>query len=79
MSIVVPQDVEEFVAHQIAAGRYESEDDVLRSAMQALAELDDDLLAIQDSLAEWRSGDAGVPLDEAIGQILSAGHRGTDR
>ena len=79
MSIVVPHDVEEFVAGQIAAGRYQSEDEVLRSAMQALVELDDDLMAVQESISAWRSGDAGIPLDEAIEQILSAGHRGTDR
>ena len=79
MPIVVPHDVEEFVAGQIAAGRYQSEDEVLRSAMHALVELDDDLAAVQESIAEWRDGDAGVPLDEAIEQILSAGHRGSDR
>ncbi len=76
MPFVVPQDVAELVANQMATGRYHSGDEVLRSAMQALAEVDEDLAAVQQALSEWRSGDEGVPLDDAFRQIRVAGQRG---
>lgn len=69
MPFVVPHDVAELVAKHIASGRYDSGDDVLRSAMQALAEIDEDLLAIQDAVREWQDGDEGVSLGEAFQQI----------
>jgi len=71
MPVTVPADVEALVAQQVASGRYVSEEDVLRSAMHALAEVDDGLAAVQAALAEWRAGDLGVPLDEAIQAVRS--------
>ena len=76
MSIVVPRDVSQLVENQLASGRYQSADEVLRSAMAALTEFDEDLVAVQQAVAEWRNGDAGVPLDEAIQQIREGGRQG---
>ena len=69
MPLIVPPDVEALVAQQVAAGRYRTEEDVLRSAMHALTEADEDLAAIQQALEEWRSGDPGVALDDAVRTI----------
>ena len=76
MPFVVPQDVEELVANHMASGRYRSGDEVLRSAMRALAEVDGDLVAVQQALSEWRGGDEGMPLEDAFRQIRAAGLNG---
>ena len=69
MPMSVPIDVSNFVAKQVASGRYKTADEVLRSAIHALAEQDKDLVAVQQAIAEWRDGDVGIPLDQAIEQI----------
>lgn len=76
MPIVVPHDVEEMVARQIASGRYQSDEEVLRSAMNALAEIDDDYLAIEEAVEGWRRGEPGIPLAEAFQQVREAGPSG---
>jgi len=76
MSIVVPQDVAEMVARQIASGRYQSDDDVLRSAMLALEEVDEDYLAIEEAVGSWRKGEPGTPLAVAFRQVREAGPGG---
>ncbi len=76
MSIVVPRDVEEMVARQIASGRYRSDDEVLRSALQALEDVDDDYVAIQKAVDGWRRGEPGTPLADAFRQVREAGPGG---
>lgn len=63
MSIVVPQDVEEMVVREIASGRYQSNDDVLRSAMLALEEVDENNLAIEEAVG--RSTGLNAMVDKA--------------
>lgn len=53
----------------MASGRYTSEDEVLRDALDALSADLDDLRAIEDALAELDAGDAGVPLTTAFSRI----------
>lgn len=69
MPFIVPLDVEELVVNQVASGRYRSGDEVLRSAMQALAQADEDVIAIQDAVNEWHRGDEGIALDEGFKKI----------
>ena len=76
MSIVVPQDVEEMVARQMASGRYRSDEEVLRSAMEALEEIDGDFLAIEEAVNGWRRGEPATPLSEAFQQVREAGPGG---
>ena len=76
MSIVVPHDVEEMVARQIASGRYRTDEEVLRSALQALEEIDDDFLAIEEAIDGWRRGEPGTPLVDAFRQVREAGPGG---
>lgn len=47
MSFQLPPDVEQLVKERIASGVYKSEDDVLRDAMRALEQLE------QDRIARW--------------------------
>ncbi len=70
MPYTIPPDVETLVAHQMSTGRYQSEDDVLRSALEALTQQDEDLAAVQAAFDEWQQGDPGVPLDELRNALL---------
>lgn len=76
MPYTIPPDVETLVAHQMSTGRYQTEDDVLRSAMEALTQQDEDLAAVQAAYDEWQQGDPGVPLDEAVQLIRRSAMRG---
>ncbi len=42
---------------------------MLREALQALAEEEQDLEAGREAVAEWRAGDASLPLDEAFDSV----------
>lgn len=66
MSYAFPADVQELIAGRMAAGGYSTEEDVLRDALRALAEEEEDLAAVRGAVAEFRSGDAGLPLGEAF-------------
>ena len=46
-----------------------AEDDVLRDALQALAEEKEDLEAIQEAIRELEAGVPGPPIDEAFARI----------
>ena len=52
----LPPDVEHLVAEQLRQGTYDSQEDVLRAAMRALAEKNEDLAAIRAGIQEMESG-----------------------
>jgi putative addiction module CopG family antidote len=64
-----PPDLQALVGEQMASGKYASEDELLRSALRALVEEEQDLEAVRQSLAEWRAGDPGLPLQDALHAI----------
>lgn len=66
-----PSDVQQLVTERMAAGSYASEDDVLREALRALADGEEDLRLVRDAVAEWRAGDEGVPVKEAFAALRS--------
>ncbi len=72
MPYTIPPDVETLVAHQMSTGRYQTEDDVLRSALEALTQQDEDLAAVQAAVDDWRQGDSGLPLDEVMQRIRAS-------
>lgn len=75
-----PPDLQELVGEQMASGKYASEDELLRSALRALAADDEqDLDAVRESLADWRAGDPGVPLEDAFGAIRAKHRLGEPR
>jgi Arc/MetJ-type ribon-helix-helix transcriptional regulator len=69
MSYVFPPEIDQLMRLRMATGKYRSEDELLRDALVALAEQEDDLAAVQDALAELAAGDVGQPLDEAFCEI----------
>jgi Arc/MetJ-type ribon-helix-helix transcriptional regulator len=56
MSYQVPPDVERLVSEQMRQGSYASEDDVLRDALDALAERNADLAAIRAGIEDMEAG-----------------------
>lgn len=69
MQYAFPPDLQKLVEAQLATGIYSSEDDLLREALRALTEEDEDLAAVREAIAEWRAGDPGMPLNEAFDEI----------
>ena len=66
-----PPDVERLIRDRMASGKYATEDELLREALLALTEEEEDLDAIREAIAEMDSGDNGVPLDEVVHRIRS--------
>ena len=73
MALPLPADVEELVRQQMATGKYASEAELLREALRALADDEQDMAAIQEAVAELQAGDPGLPLHEAF-DALRAKH-----
>ena len=78
MPYTISPDVETLVAHQMSTGRYQTEDDVLRSALEALTQQDEDIVAVQAAVDEWRQGDSGLPLDEVMRRIRESATSGAN-
>jgi len=64
-----PADLQQHIQSRLSAGGYSSEEDLLRDALRALDEEEEDLLAIREAVAEWRAGDQGLPLKDAFKEI----------
>ncbi len=56
MNYPFPPDVGQRVKSQLAKGKYQSEDEVLRAAMSALEREHDDLAAIQAGIEDMEAG-----------------------
>ncbi|MEX2316172.1 MAG: type II toxin-antitoxin system ParD family antitoxin [Pirellulales bacterium] len=69
MSYQFPPDISAIVQHQLAAGYFETEDDVLRAALGYLADEDDDVRAIQESIDMMEAGDEGRPLEDVANEL----------
>jgi putative addiction module CopG family antidote len=70
-----PPDLSQLVHEHMASGKYSSEDELLRAALRALAEEDEDIAAVKEAIFQWWSGDEGVPLDEAFESVRSTHRR----
>lgn len=66
MTYHLPADVEERVQARMATGRYASEDDVLRDALDTLDTLEADAREVQAAIDAVKEGDSPVPLDQAF-------------
>jgi putative addiction module CopG family antidote len=69
MSYAFPPDLQRLIDSRMSSGQYHSADDLLRDALRALGEENEDLTAVREAIAEWRAGDAGTPLAEAFDEI----------
>ena len=56
MAYNFPPDLEQRIRHQMSDGGYDSEDDVLRDALKALATRNDDLAAIHAGVEDMEAG-----------------------
>lgn len=61
-----PPDVEDQLRERMATGQYASEDDVLRDALRALKQQDQDMAAIREAITDMEAGDKGRPFDEFV-------------
>jgi Arc/MetJ-type ribon-helix-helix transcriptional regulator len=77
MPYAFPPDLSALVEEHMASGKYVSEDDLLRSALLALADEEADLAAVREAIDGWRGGDPGIPLDAAVEAIRAKHHPGT--
>jgi putative addiction module CopG family antidote len=69
MPEILPEDLEEFVNHELASGRYRSREDIVIAGLRHLQrDRQEALQGIQEGLAELRRGE-GIPLDQAFDQI----------
>jgi Arc/MetJ-type ribon-helix-helix transcriptional regulator len=66
MGYPFPPDIQERIGKQMASSAYRSEDELLRDALQALDEVQEDVVAVQEAIAQWRAGDEGDALDEVF-------------
>jgi Arc/MetJ-type ribon-helix-helix transcriptional regulator len=69
MAYAFPPEVKRLVDQRMATGKYASEDDLLRDALEALSEESDELAAIQAGIDELDAGDPGAPLAEVFDAI----------
>ena len=75
MSYTFSPEVTALIQQQMATGRYRSEDDLLRDALERLIEEtvddeDDDWKAIRQGLEEVDRGEPGMSVDETFRWIL---------
>jgi Arc/MetJ-type ribon-helix-helix transcriptional regulator len=56
MSLIIPADVQQRVKALLGTGRYASEEEILRAAVAALEEQNDDLAAIQSGINDMENG-----------------------
>lgn len=66
MTYHFPADVEERVQTRMATGRYATEDEVLRDALDTLDTLEADAGEVQMAIDAVKEGDAPVPLARAF-------------
>ena len=69
MPQTLPPDLQDFVDHELASGRYRSTEDVLIAGLRLLQrDRQEALEGIKEALAESQRGE-GIPLDEAFDQL----------
>ena len=65
----LPSDVEAAINAKVASGNYPDEITVLREALASLDEFDEDVASLQLASARWKSGDKGLPLEDAFEKV----------
>ena len=69
MFYAFPPDLRKLIDERLTSRRYANHEEVLRDALRALAEEDEDLVAVRKAVAEWRPGDKAALLVEAIDEL----------
>ena len=69
MPQTLPPDLQEFVDHELASGRYQSTEDIVVEGLRLLQrDRREAMEGIKEGLAESERGE-GIPLDEAFDQL----------
>lgn len=66
MTYQFPADVEERVQARMATGRYATEDEVLREALDTLDDVEAEARELEAAIDAVKKGDVAVPLHEAF-------------
>lgn len=69
MSYPFSADLQQHIQSRLSSGGYATEEDLLRDALRALDEEEEDLAAVRQAVAELRAGDDGLPLKAAFDEI----------
>ena len=64
-----PAAVNELVCARMSFGKYASEHELLRAALQPLSEKEEDLAAVRESIGDWLAGNPSVPLESAFASL----------
>lgn len=67
----IPDDVQAAIDAKVASGQYADDETVLREALASLDEFDEDVAKLKTAIDDWRSGDVGMPIDQAVDLIRS--------
>ena len=62
-------EIEQLVKKQMDSGKYASEEELLKEALEALSAEDAELRAVEEALDALENGDPGTPLDEAFSSL----------
>lgn len=62
-------DIQELIGAHMSTGHYASEEDVLRKALMALEDAEEDLTAVREAIADYEAGVPSTPLDEAFASL----------
>lgn len=65
----IPEDVQAAIDAKVASGQYADDETVLREALASLDDFDEDVAKLQTAINDWRSGDEGMPIDQAVQEI----------
>ena len=69
MTYPFPPELNRLIIQQMAAGSYESEDELLFDALRALAVRNADMVAVEQAVSDMEAGDRGRPLIEVATEI----------
>jgi Arc/MetJ-type ribon-helix-helix transcriptional regulator len=78
MAYQFPADLEERVQAHMATGRYASEDEVLRDALDTLDTVETEAQDVQAAIDAVKMGDAALPLGEAFEALRKKHHLSHD-
>ena len=73
-----PPDLEDRIQASMASGRYASEDDLFRAALDTLESVETEAQGLQAAINAVKNGDAPVPLDDAFSALRQKYDLSTD-
>lgn len=72
MAIQLPDELEILVEARMATGHYDTQEEVIRLALEALRADEEDLAITRDAIKFFDEGGRGTPVAEAFAQVRDA-------